>query len=151
MADPMRIRAQAAGDKATVRVLMAHEMETGLRKDAAGKVIPAWFIQEVSATLNGKTVLTAQWGTAVAKNPFLQFVVKGAKAGDKISISWVDNRGDRRTDEVIAAINDLTIRGAPAIGCAAASICLPNWPMRRASGLRASACLSSRPATSANR
>ena len=41
MADPMRIRAQMAGDKATVRVLMNHEMETGLRKDAAGKAIPA--------------------------------------------------------------------------------------------------------------
>ena len=40
MADPMRIRAQSAGDKATVRVLMSHEMETGLRKDAAGKTIP---------------------------------------------------------------------------------------------------------------
>ena len=99
MADPMRIRAQAAGDKATVRVLMGHEMETGQRKDAAGKAIPAWFIQEVSAQHNGKPVMTAQWGPAVSKNPFLQFNVKGAKAGDKISVSWVDNRGDKRTDE----------------------------------------------------
>ena len=99
MADPMRIRAQVSGDKATVRVLMSHEMETGQRKDTAGKVVPAWFIQEVTAALNGKTVLTAQWGTAVAKNPFLQFVVKGAKAGDKISVSWIDNKGDKRTDE----------------------------------------------------
>ena len=99
MADPMRIRAQAAGDKATVRVLMAHEMETGLRKDAAGKVIPAWYIQDVSAQLNGKTVMTAQWGPVVSKNPFLQFTVKGAKAGDKVSVSWVDNKGDKRTDE----------------------------------------------------
>ena len=99
MADPMRIRAQAAGDKATVRVLMAHEMETGQRKDAAGKIVPAWYIQEVTAQLNGKTVLTAQWGPSVAKNPFLQFTVKGAKAGDKIALSWVDNRGDKRTDE----------------------------------------------------
>lgn len=99
MADPMRIRAQAAGDKATVRVLMAHEMETGLRKDAAGKVIPAWYIQDVSAQHNGKTVMTAQWGLAVSKNPFLQFAVKGGKAGDKISVSWVDNKGDKRTDE----------------------------------------------------
>ena len=95
----MRIRAQATGDKATVRVLMAHEMETGLRKDAAGKVIPAWYIQNVSAQLNGKTVMTAQWGPAVSKNPFLQFTVKGAKAGDKVSVSWVDNKGDKRTDE----------------------------------------------------
>ena len=99
MSDPMRIRAQSAGDKATVRVLMSHEMETGLRKDGAGKVIPAWFIQEVAAQLNGKTVMTAQWGPAVSKNPFLQFNVKGAKAGDKIAITWTDNKGDKRTDE----------------------------------------------------
>ena len=103
MSDPMRIRVQAAGDKATVRVLMAHEMETGQRKDAAGKIIPAWFIQEVTAQHNGKTVLTAQWGPSVAKNPFLQFNVKGAKAGDKISIAWIDNRGDRRTDEAVVS------------------------------------------------
>ena len=99
MADPMRIRAQAAGDKTTVRVLMSHEMETGQRKDAAGKVIPAWFIQEVSAALNGKPVLSAQWGPSVSKNPFLQFSVKGAKAGDKIAVTWTDNKGDKRTDE----------------------------------------------------
>jgi sulfur-oxidizing protein SoxZ len=99
MADPMRIRAQAAGDKTTVRVLMSHEMETGQRKDAAGKLVPAWFIQEVSATHNGKPVLTAQWGPSISKNPFMQFVVKGAKAGDKITISWVDNKGDKRSDE----------------------------------------------------
>jgi sulfur-oxidizing protein SoxZ len=79
MADPMRIRAQAQGDKAVVRVLMSHEMETGLRKDAAGKTIPAWFIREVSATHNGKPVLTAQWGPAISKNPFLQFNVKGRR------------------------------------------------------------------------
>ncbi len=99
MADPMRIRAQAAGGNATVRVLMAHEMETGQRKDAAGKIIPAWHITDVTATHNGKTVLSAEWGPAVAKNPFLQFTVKGAKAGEKVSIKWVDNRGATRTDE----------------------------------------------------
>jgi sulfur-oxidizing protein SoxZ len=99
MADPMRIRAQAAAGNATVRVLMSHEMETGQRKDAAGKLIPAWHIQEVTATHNGKPVLTAEWGTAVSKNPFLQFVVKGAKAGDKVGVTWKDNRGETRTDE----------------------------------------------------
>jgi sulfur-oxidizing protein SoxZ len=99
MADPMRIRAQLSGDKAVVRVLMNHEMETGQRKDASGNVVPAWFIQEVTASLNGNVVMTAQWGPSVAKNPFLQFNVKGAKAGDKISISWVDTKGDKRTDE----------------------------------------------------
>ena len=103
MADPMRVRAQAAGGNATVRVLMAHEMETGQRKDSAGKVIPAWHITEVSAAHNGKTVLTAEWGPAVAKNPFLQFNIKGAKTGDKVSVNWKDNRGDTRTDEATVA------------------------------------------------
>ncbi len=103
MADPMRIRAQLAGDKATVRVLMAHEMETGQRKDPTGKVIPAWYIQDVIATHNGKTVLTAHWGPAVSKNPFTQFTIKGVKAGDKIALTWKDNKGDSRTDEATVA------------------------------------------------
>ena len=99
MADPMRIRTQLNGDKATVRVLMSHEMESGQRKDAAGQLVPAWHIQDVQASLNGASVLTAQWGPSVSKNPFLQFVIKGAKVGDKLTISWKDNRGDTRTDE----------------------------------------------------
>lgn len=99
MADPMRIRAQAAGDKTTVRVLMSHEMESGQRKDSAGKLVPAHYIQDVTASLNGKVVMTAEWGPAVSKNPFLQFVVKGAKSGDKISVNWKDNKGESRSDE----------------------------------------------------
>jgi len=103
MADPMRIRAQVAGDKATVRVLMAHEMETGLRKDSAGKVIPAWYIQHVLAKHNDKQVMRAQWCPAVAKNPFLQFSIRGAKAGDKVSITWIDNKGETRTEEAVVS------------------------------------------------
>ncbi len=103
MSDPMRIRALVQGSGAVVRVLMSHEMETGQRKDAAGKVIPAWYITDMSAALNGKLVLSAQWGTAIAKNPFTQFTIKGAKSGDKISISWTDNHGDKRTDEAVVA------------------------------------------------
>jgi sulfur-oxidizing protein SoxZ len=102
MPDPIRIRAQAAGDRTTVRVLISHEMETGLRKDSAGQVIPAWFIQEVTAHLNGTPVFTAGLGASVSKNPFLQFIVKGAKAGDKIAVTWRDNRGESRTDEATA-------------------------------------------------
>jgi sulfur-oxidizing protein SoxZ len=103
MADPMRIRAQVQGSNAVVRVLMAHEMETGQRKDSAGKTIPAWFISDVAAQHNGKPVLSAYWGPAVSKNPFLQFTVKGAKAGDKITVTWKDNKGESRTDEATVA------------------------------------------------
>ena len=103
MADPMKIRAQMLGDKVEVRVLMAHEMETGQRKDPQGKVIPAWFIQNVTATHNGKTVLSAEWGTAVSKNPFLSFRFSGGKPGDKVQVTWTDNHGDKRTDEATVA------------------------------------------------
>jgi sulfur-oxidizing protein SoxZ len=99
MADPMKIRAAVRGDTADVRVLMAHEMETGQRRDSAGKVVPAWYISEVTAAHNGKPVLKCYWGPAISKNPYLQFKVKGAKAGDKITVSWVDNKGEKRTDE----------------------------------------------------
>ncbi len=103
MADPMRIRASVVGDATEVKVLMNHEMETGQRKDAAGKVIPGWFIQNVSATHNGRNVLTAQWGPAISKNPFLSFKFKGGAKGDKVQVTWVDNRGDKRTDEATIA------------------------------------------------
>ena len=101
MTAPMRIRAQAQGANAVVRVLITHEMESGFRKDASGKMVPAWHVTEVTMQHNGKTVMTAQYGPAVSKNPLLQFVVKGAKAGDRIGIAWVDTKGERRSDEAI--------------------------------------------------
>lgn len=100
MANPMRIRAQLKDGLTDVRVLMSHPMETGLRKDSAGKIIPAHYINDVKATSAGRTVLAAKWSQAISQNPFLQFRFKGAKAGDKIAVTWTDNTGDTRTDEV---------------------------------------------------
>jgi len=99
MADPMRIRAIEKGGLVNVKVLMSHEMETGQRKDGSGKIVPAHFIQSVTATHNGKTVLLAHWGPAVSKNPFLEFNFKGGQKGDKVQVTWTDNKGDKRTDE----------------------------------------------------
>ena len=103
MADPMKIRANVVGDSTEIKVLMNHEMETGQRKDAQGKTIPAWFIQNVQVMHNDKVVLAAQWGPAIAKNPFLSFKFKGGTKGDKVKITWTDNRNDTRTDEVVIA------------------------------------------------
>ena len=99
MPHPMRIRATLQNDQAIVQVLMSHEMESGQRKDAEGNVVPAHYIQSVVATHNERQVLGAEWGPAVSKNPYLQFQFGGAKAGDTIQITWVDNRGESRTDE----------------------------------------------------
>ena len=103
MADPMRMRANVVGEKVEVKVLMDHVMETGRRKDAKGNLVPAHFIQNVMATHNGKTVLAAQWGTAVSKNPFLHFRFKGGKIGEKVILTWIDNKGDKRIDEATIA------------------------------------------------
>jgi sulfur-oxidizing protein SoxZ len=103
MADPMKIRAQMKGDVAEIRILMSHAMETGQRKDNDGKTVPAHFIQSMTVALNGKTVVSGQTGTSVSRNPVFGFKVKGAKAGDKVTVNWVDNKGDKRTDEAAVA------------------------------------------------
>jgi sulfur-oxidizing protein SoxZ len=99
MSDPMRMRAKLVDGKVEVRVLMSHQMETGQRKDPAGKTIPAWYIQNVTATCNGKTVLSAQWGPAVSQNPLMIFKFGGAQAGQEVEVTWVDNKGGKRTDK----------------------------------------------------
>jgi sulfur-oxidizing protein SoxZ len=96
----MKIRAQLQGEVADIKVLMFHPMETGLRKDpVSGDLVPAHFIQRVVATLNGKNVMEAQWSMAVSKNPFVNFRIRGAKAGDKVSVAWEDNMGAKASIE----------------------------------------------------
>lgn len=103
-ANTMKIRAQVRGDVADVKVLINHPMETGQRKDAkTGQNVPAHFIKSVTAALNGKTVLESQWSPAVSKNPFLGFRIKGAKIGDKLVVSWADNKDDKDSVEATIA------------------------------------------------
>ncbi|WP_126452143.1 thiosulfate oxidation carrier complex protein SoxZ [Sulfuriflexus mobilis] len=100
MAKGIKIRATAKKDSTTVKALMSHPMDTGLRKDKkTGKVIPAHFIQEVKCEHNGNAVLTALWGPAISKNPYLSFKFKGGNKGDSIKISWVDNKGESASQE----------------------------------------------------
>ncbi len=100
MASPMRIRAASKDGVTEVRVLMSHPMETGQRKDSSGNPIPAHHITELSAKHNDKVVLSAQFGPSVSTNPYLAFKFKGGASGDKLVVSWVDNKGESRTDEV---------------------------------------------------
>lgn len=101
MTDPMKIRATLQGDVADVRVLMAHPMETGQRKDGDGKLVPIHFIQTITARLNGVTVFQAQTSQAISRNPVFGFRIKGAKTGDTLAITWQDSRGESRTDEIV--------------------------------------------------
>ncbi len=98
MGNPMKIRAAVKDGVTEVKVLMDHDMETGLRK-VDGNLVPAWFITEVKAQHQGRTVLQAQFGTSVSKNPYLLFRFKGGAVGEKITVNWLDNKGDTRSDE----------------------------------------------------
>lgn len=100
MAENMRMRAQLKGEMTEVKVLITHPMETGRRKNDIGDLIPANFIQLVSATLNGKKVMEGQWGTGISKNPYLTFHLRGAKVGDIVRINWTDNQGKAGVGEI---------------------------------------------------
>ncbi len=90
----IRLRASNKGGVATVKALITHPMETGMRKNKkTGKKIPAHFIQSVSGKHNGKEVVLAEWGPAVSKNPYLSFQFAGAKKGDTVELTWSDNKG----------------------------------------------------------
>ena len=90
----IRLRASNKGGTTTVKALITHPMETGLRKDKkTGKKVPAHFIQTVSGKHNGKEVIVAEWSGAISKNPYLSFQFKGANKGDAVELSWSDNMG----------------------------------------------------------
>ncbi|MGB5339323.1 MAG: thiosulfate oxidation carrier complex protein SoxZ [Gammaproteobacteria bacterium] len=91
----IKMRANIEGDVTTIKALISHPMETGARKDKkTGETIPAHFIQEVVCEHKGAKVITANWGPAISKNPYLSFRFKGAAAGDTVKLSWVDNKGN---------------------------------------------------------
>ena len=102
-AGPMKMRATLAGGYTDVRVLMTHPMETGQRKDAEGKVLPLHFIQNLTVKVNGKTVMEGQISQAVSRNPVFFFRLRGGAKGDKIEVSWLDNRGDTNKTETAIA------------------------------------------------
>jgi sulfur-oxidizing protein SoxZ len=98
----IKIRTARVGDITEVKCLMSHPMETGLRKDAkTGQTLPAHYITQVTATLNGKLVMQAQWGGGIAMNPYLAFRLKGARSGDKLVVSWLDNTGASSSGEAV--------------------------------------------------
>lgn len=105
MAEPMKIRATLQGDLADVRLLVNHPMETGMRKNERGDLIAIHFITRLVATHNGRTVIDAHLSQGISRNPPLGFRIRGAKAGDRIAVSWIDNKGEKDSAETVVAGN----------------------------------------------
>ena len=102
MATTIRVRAVASGDLTEVQALVQHPMDSGFVKDAQGNLIPPHHIEVVDFQHAGKTVFTALWGPAVAKDPYVKFSFKGGQTGDDIAVSWIDNTG--QSDSLTAKI-----------------------------------------------
>ena len=100
---PMKMRATLAVGFTDVRVLMSHPMETGQRKGPDGNLVPLHFIQNMTVKLNGKTVVEGQISQAISRNPVFSFRIKGGAKGDKIEVTWLDNKGETNTTETAVA------------------------------------------------
>jgi sulfur-oxidizing protein SoxZ len=91
-----KIKTRPKDGATEILVLVNHPMETGQRVDAKTKEkIPAHWVQKLTIELNGKTVADVDMGVAVSKDPLLAVAVKGAKNGDKVKVSWSDNKGEK--------------------------------------------------------
>jgi len=100
----VRVPTQAKpGELIEIKTLISHEMESGQRKDAAGKVVPRKIINKFTAAFNGKTVFEADWNPAISANPYQSFFYKAAESGEFI-FTWKDDDG---SDYV--ATNKLTV------------------------------------------
>ncbi|WP_047540852.1 thiosulfate oxidation carrier complex protein SoxZ [Methylotenera versatilis] len=99
--DNIKMRAKLINDTTEVKMIINHPMETGRKKDDFGQLIPAHFIQLLTAKLNGQPVIEMQWGTGISKNPYVTFYLKSAKVDDKIVVNWVDNLGKTGEGEVL--------------------------------------------------
>lgn len=97
---PVKMRARLQGDAAEVKCLMPHPMETGVRKDLDGELIPAHYIERVVCRHNGAVFMTADWGPSISQDPYFSFQVTSAKAGDVIEVSWTDNLGNSSSGDV---------------------------------------------------
>jgi sulfur-oxidizing protein SoxZ len=98
MAGPMKMRATLTGGYTDVRVLMTHPMTT--EQQTKGQ---PHFIQNLTLKVNGKTVIDGEISQAVSRNPVFSFRLKGGAKGDKIEVSWLDNKGDTSSTEAAVA------------------------------------------------
>ena len=102
MAGSIRLRTKTRDDITTVRAIIRHPMETGFRLNAEKtEVIPVHFIKLVEVKHNDKLILSCDWSRAVSRNPYLSFMFKGASKGDKLQLSWIDNKDESNSFETV--------------------------------------------------
>jgi thiosulfate oxidation carrier complex protein SoxZ len=82
------------GEPFEVRVLVQHPMETGYRRDLNGQSIATYIVDKLVCRLGDRVVFSAELGTGIAANPYLQFFATADASGELV-VEWSDDRGER--------------------------------------------------------
>ena len=90
-----------AGDIIQVDVILENPMETGLRKDKDGKLIPIFHIKDVTVTYGGKTVASLDMTASVSANPYISFDLKISDGEKPLHVKAVDNKGGISEKEIV--------------------------------------------------
>jgi sulfur-oxidizing protein SoxZ len=97
----IKMRAKLKDGVTTVKAVISHPMESGLRKNKeTGEPIPAKFIQKITCEHQGKVCLAGNIGPGLSADPYISFSFKGGAKGDTVKLSWADNQGDSDSAEV---------------------------------------------------
>jgi sulfur-oxidizing protein SoxZ len=82
----------AKGEIFQIRTLISHPMETGLRHDPAGKLIPRKIINRFTCRYNGNVIFEVDLHEGMAGNPYLAFNVRASDSG-KLQFAWEEDGG----------------------------------------------------------
>lgn len=95
MADsfPIRMRVSRQGATLLVKALIQHPMDSGIARDAQGRVPPAHFITQLTVQVNGQLKVRGALGPGISRNPLFTWRLAGGAPGDEVSVAWEDNLG----------------------------------------------------------
>ena len=80
------------GEILLVKAIISHEMETGLRHDSQGNVIPRKIINRFFCRYNDSVVFSFNLHEAVAANPFIEFSLRATESG-RLEFVWEEDGG----------------------------------------------------------
>jgi len=82
----------AKGELFQVRTIITHPMETGLRHDDQGNVIPRHIINRFICRYGGVTVFEVDLHEGMAANPFIEFSLRATESG-RLEFVWREDGG----------------------------------------------------------
>jgi predicted secreted protein len=89
-----------AGGTAEIRAIIGHPMETGLRHNATGLLVPVRITERFRCYANGNLAFSVKLEPAIAANPYLGFFLK-IDGSTEIAFEWFDTSGDIYTEKAM--------------------------------------------------